>query len=118
MIRRLTFAVSLATGVVAFADIPPDNAAQCMSAKAGGACTTDDGRIGTCVPTMVSRPDYSQGVPPKTKQVEMLVCVASASAKSAVPLAPVVAGAGVLLLVGGLFVARLLSKNRGRSATA
>jgi hypothetical protein len=117
MIRRLTFAVSLAVGVGALADIPPDNAAQCSSAKAGAACTTDDGRVGTCVATMVSRPDYSQGVPPKTKQVEMLLCVASASATSAVPLAPVVAGACVLLLVTVLVVARLFSKP-GRSATA
>ena len=118
MIRRLTFAASLAMAVVALADIPPDNSAQCSSAKAGAACTTDDGRVGTCVPTMVSRPDYSEGVPPKTKQVEMLLCVASASAKSAVPVAPIAAGAGVLLLVGGIFVARRLSKGRGRSATA
>ena len=60
----------------AFADIIPDEVAVCRGLAAGAACVTD-GVAGTCVETVVSRPDYSSGIPPKYKQVKMLSCVAS-----------------------------------------
>lgn len=87
--------VSVASG--AFADIPPANASQCQGASAGAACTTDDGQPGTCVTSMVSRPDYSSGFPPKVKQVPMLLCVASASARA--HQLPLARWAGLLALV-------------------
>jgi hypothetical protein len=81
----------------ALADIPPSNASQCEGSNAGAACTTDDGKAGTCVTKKVGRLDYSEGVPPKSIEVEMLICVASASAR--VPVAPPYLAAGLALAV-------------------
>lgn len=114
--RRALLLAGLLSGTVVLADIPPANATPCSNAQAGQVCTTDDGRPGTCVPTRVSRPDYSEGVPPKTKQVEMLLCVATASAR--VPaVAPYVASGFVLALLAGL-VAFRLARRRKPSVTA
>lgn len=100
----------------ALADIPPDNSTQCRSAQAGAACTTDDGKPGTCVSQKVGRLDYSQGVPPRSIQVDMLICVPSVSAKSAVPFAPpFLASALVLLVMAGLLVTKVAGR-RGTPA--
>ena len=82
--------------VPAFADILPDEVGVCRGKSAGAACTTGDGQAGTCADLLVSRPDYSSGIPPKYRQVKMLGCVATAkgSARSALPLA----GAGLAFL--------------------
>ena len=87
--------------VPAFADIIPDEVAVCRGKAAGAACVAD-GVAGTCVETLVSRPDYSSGIPPKYKQVKMLGCVATAkgSARSGLPW--VGAGLGFLALVAAL----------------
>ena len=118
MIRSLLLLAALTGGTTALADIPPANSRQCQGAATGSACTTDDGRPGTCVATMVSRPDYSAGFPPKTKQVEMVLCVASASAKQVSAL-PFALGAALMVLVlGGLVASRLAARGRREAATA
>jgi hypothetical protein len=91
----------------AFADIVPDEVGLCSGKAAGAACTVD-GVAGTCVETMVSRPDYSSGIPPKYRQVKMLACVATAkgSARSVLPFV----GAGLAFLA---LVAAFLFKPRG-----
>ncbi len=115
--RTLSFAVMF-VATVALADIPPSNSSQCGNSQAGAACTTDDGKPGTCLKQMVGRLDYSEGVPPKTKQVEMLLCVASVTARSSVTSSPPFFAAGALMLVMlGLIVTKLVSRGR-RSAAA
>lgn len=58
---------------VAMADLISDEEAQCRSETVGEACTIA-GEAGTCQKSTCSRNDYSEGVPPKTKQVECMVC--------------------------------------------
>lgn len=79
--------VMLLAAVPAFADIVPDEVDACSGKKAGAVCTTPDGEPGTCTSITVSRPDYSGGVPPTYKQVQMLGCVATAkgTARSLLP---------------------------------
>lgn len=97
----------------ALADIPPSNSAQCRSAQAGAPCTTDDGKPGTCVSQKVGRLDYSEGVPPKSIQVDMLICVPSVSAKSVVPTtAPFLASGLVLAMMLGLLVMKVAGRRR------
>lgn len=60
------------------ADLISDEEAQCGSNKVGEACTVA-GEAGTCQKSTCSRNDYSEGVPPKTKQVECMVCKAGAA---------------------------------------
>jgi len=103
---------------VSLADIPPDNSSQCQSSNAGSSCTTDDGAAGSCVAQMMSRFDYSAGVPPKLKQVEMLICVASAPATSTVRSAPPFVAAGLLLVAMLALIGVKLAGRRRRSATA
>lgn len=115
--KTLSLAVML-VAAVALADIPPSNSSQCGSSQPGTACTTDDGKPGTCLKQLVSRLDYSEGVPPKTKQVEMLLCVASVTVRSTVSSSPPFFAAGALMLVMlGLIVTKLVSRGR-RSAAA
>lgn len=113
--RTLSLAV-MVVAAVALADIAPSNSTQCSQANT--ACTTDDGKPGTCLKQLVSRLDYSDGIPPKTKQVEMLLCVASVTARSTVSSSPPFFAAGALMLVMlGLIVTKLVSRGR-RSAAA
>jgi hypothetical protein len=63
----------------AFADILPDEVGACQGKAAGSACTTPEGEAGTCSKMSISRPDYSTGIPPTYKQIEMLGCVATAA---------------------------------------
>ncbi|MGH1346920.1 MAG: hypothetical protein ACRBN8_35455 [Nannocystales bacterium] len=63
---------------VAMADVISDEEAQCRSQKAGDACSIG-GEAGTCQQSTCSRNDYSEGVPPKTKQVDCMVCKAGAA---------------------------------------
>jgi hypothetical protein len=117
-VKHGVLAVTVLLSSAALADIPPANSSQCQGAKAGSTCTTDDGARGTCVTQWVSRLDYSDGVPPKTRQVEMLLCVSTAPATSAVRSAPPFLAAGfVLLLMLALIAVRLADRGR-RSATA
>ncbi|MEW5742284.1 MAG: hypothetical protein AB1938_25430 [Myxococcota bacterium] len=98
---RLPLVVALVIAGAALADIAPDNLAGCRGKSAGATCQTDDGQPGVCTKTMVSRPDYSKGVPPGTKQVEMLLCVATSSAMARAPsLAPWTIGLFLTLLAG------------------
>ncbi len=64
---------------VAGADIISDEEANCRSQEVGEACTIG-GEAGTCQKSTCARNDYSEGVPPKTKQVECMVCKAGAAA--------------------------------------
>ncbi len=79
--------ILLLAAVPALADILPDEVATCRDKSAGAACTTPEGQPGTCAKMTISRPDYSSGIPPKYKSVEMLGCVATAkgSARSMLP---------------------------------
>lgn len=106
--RRLLCAVVLiSTG--AAADILPDDVAVCQSKALGAKCVTDEGVEGTCQETLVSRPDYSGGIPPKYKQVKMLTCVTAAkgTARSMLPWF----GAGLSFLA--LLMAMLLRRGGG-----
>lgn len=92
----------------ALADILPDEVATCRDKQPGAACTTPEGAPGTCVNITVSRPDYSTGIPPKYKQVQMLGCVATAkgTARSVLPWV----GSGLAFLA--LLLAMLLKQQR------
>ena len=68
--------------VPAFADILPEEVATCRNKAAGSPCTTGDGHAGTCIETSISRPDYSGGVPPTYRPVQMLTCVATAKGQA------------------------------------
>ncbi|MDX2010561.1 MAG: hypothetical protein SFW67_10240 [Myxococcaceae bacterium] len=107
--RRLLLVTLVSSA--ALADVPPSNASQCQGAQAGAACTTDDGKAGTCLTQKVGRLDYSEGVPPKSIEVDMLICVASASARVAV--APPYLAAGAVLAVMALLLGLKLA-GRGR----
>lgn len=67
---------ALAPGV-AMADIISDEEANCRSQEVGATCKIGD-EAGTCQKSTCARNDYSEGVPPKTKQVECMVCKAGA----------------------------------------
>lgn len=87
----------------AFADVIPEDVAVCQGQQAGGACTTPDGKEGTCIERLVTRLDYSKGIPPGTKQVKMLSCQAKASAQAR-SMSPTWLGLGLafLAVVGAL----------------
>ena len=79
--KRATLLLLLA--LPAWADIPPAETADCRGKQAGAACTTPDGNAGTCVEMQFSRPDYSQGVPPRgTTTYTALGCKQTAPAAS------------------------------------
>jgi len=77
---RLVFAASLLFATAALADVITGDVATCRGKNAGAPCRTQAGAAGTCVETMVSRPDYSHGVPPTYRQVKTLECRATAGA--------------------------------------
>jgi len=58
---------------VAAADVISDEEGQCRSKNEGDACSIGDD-AGSCVKSTCARNDYSEGVPPKTKSVECLIC--------------------------------------------
>lgn len=97
MRRALGLSVLLAG--VAWADILPPDTHQCSGLKAGAACTTDAGGPGTCVAQQMGRRDYTHGVPPRVVQVEVLVCVSTASAKSVAPRALAIGWLSAMLLM-------------------
>lgn len=86
----------------AFADIIPQEVASCRGKAAGAACTTGEGHAGTCVETAISRPDYSGGVPPTYKPVQMLACVATAKAQARSALPWMGAGLAFLALLAAV----------------
>lgn len=101
MSPRLAFVLVSCAASLVLADIPPANSESCLGQVAGAACTTDDGLPGTCVEQLVSRPDYSNGPPPTYKQVKMLICVASSTAKARSPsMGPLWTGLVLALLAG------------------
>jgi len=69
---------------VAFGDIIADEEAGCRSKNEGDPCTVRD-EPGTCAKSTCTRNDYSDGVPPKTKQVDCLVCKPKDAAQEAEP---------------------------------
>jgi len=69
----ILFGLIVSSPTTAFADVISDEEAECRSKKAGDACTVR-GEAGTCATSSCARNDYSEGVPPKTKQVECLIC--------------------------------------------
>lgn len=73
VLPSIAVALLALTPCVAQADIISDEEANCRSQKAGDACTIA-GEAGTCQKSTCARNDYSEGVPPKTKQVECMVC--------------------------------------------
>jgi hypothetical protein len=77
---RLLLVASLLFASAALADVITEDVAACRDKSAGAPCKTESGAAGTCVETMVSRPDYSNGPPPTYRQVKMLECRATAGA--------------------------------------
>ncbi|MCR9164259.1 MAG: MYXO-CTERM sorting domain-containing protein [Nannocystaceae bacterium] len=73
------FSAWMALGLVALsptvvlADVISDEEGQCRSKKEGDVCEIGDEK-GVCAKSSCARNDYSEGVPPKTKQVECLIC--------------------------------------------
>ena len=66
--------VALALGATAArADVISDEEGACRDKASGDTCTFD-GKEGKCVKSTCSRNDYSDGPPPKTKQVECMIC--------------------------------------------
>lgn len=104
---RFALAFTLLFASLAFADILPQEVADCRNKAAGAACTTPEGQAGTCQEINVTRPDYSGGVPPKYKSVKMLGCVAAAKGQARVGVLPWLGGGlAFLALVGGLVATR------------
>jgi hypothetical protein len=102
MAPRLVVTLLVCLALPALADIPPANAASCQGKQAGAACTMDDGSAGVCSETVVSRPDYSKGIPPGTKQVKMLLCAPTATAMARSPaFSPLATGLFLTLLAAG-----------------
>ena len=82
----------LVLSLPAWADIAPAETADCRGKSAGAACTTPDGNAGTCVEMKFSRPDYSQGVPPRGYTTyTALGCKQTAPAASKPPRGPPIA---------------------------
>jgi hypothetical protein len=82
------------------ADIPPDDAWQCEGKGAGTECVTTAGAKGVCTSKLVPRWDYSQGLPPKTIHVEVMICLAPVTARGGAPRSVII---GLLLaLLAGL----------------
>lgn len=81
--KKLVLLVTL-FALPAFADVITQDVANCRGLSAGAPCTTPEGGAGTCIETLVTRPDYSNGVPPSYRQVKMLSCQASGKATSKV----------------------------------
>lgn len=113
--KRVVLSVAMLGGATAWADLPAPNTAGCAGLSAGAPCKTDKGAAGSCVTTMVTRPDYSQGPPPTYKQVEVLVCVATAPATRAFEV-PVAAWLGAALAAVAGAAAWLSRQGRRRPA--
>lgn len=75
--------LSLLLAVPAFADVLRANIGAGRGKQAGAACTTRDGQRGTCKKVSVARFVYGSGIPPTTKRVKMLGCVARGGAPKA-----------------------------------
>lgn len=99
--KRVVVLVAL-FALPAFADVITDDVANCRGLTAGAACTTPEGGAGTCIETIVSRPDYSSGVPPTYRQVKMLSCQASGNATSKVTTAWLGIGMAFIALIFAL----------------
>jgi MYXO-CTERM domain-containing protein len=69
----LAFTLGLGLPSLAHADIISDEEGACRGKDAGAACQVD-GKAGSCVASTCYRNDYSNGPPPKSKQVECLEC--------------------------------------------
>ncbi len=73
------FSAWIALGLVAsfpsvtLADVISDEEAQCRTKNAGDPCEIGSEK-GTCAKSTCARNDYSEGVPPKMKQVECMIC--------------------------------------------
>lgn len=58
----------------AWADVPPDDSAGCVSKAAGAACQKDDMSNGTCTSATCTKLDYSMGTPPTSVEYACLLC--------------------------------------------
>lgn len=83
----------------AFADVITEDVASCRGLTAGAPCTTPGGGAGTCVESIVSKLDYSSGVPPTYRDVKVLRCQATAQASSKVSTAWLGVGLAFLALL-------------------
>lgn len=72
-------ALALVVAAPAWADLIRPAEAECREKQQGAACRAGDG-AGVCEASTCSRKDYSGGVPPKTKSVPCLKCVAKGAA--------------------------------------
>ena len=85
MILRLSALLVVLSASVCLGDVIPPDVSACDGLQPGATCTTFGGSAGTCVESVTSRLDYSTGIPPKSKQVKVLMCVASGEARSVTP---------------------------------
>jgi MYXO-CTERM domain-containing protein len=76
-------AVALA-GTPALADVISNEEGACQQKAAGDACDLD-GKAGKCTKSTCGRNDYSDGVPPKSIQVECLLCEPAKDEPTEVP---------------------------------
>lgn len=105
--RRLILPVALALAPTAHADLaPPTNSRQCMSAKPGAPCTTDDGQPGTCVAQADTKTIFGN----------LLICAPSASATARAPATTPVAPSVLVFaaVLGLLAMTSLLVNSRSR----
>ncbi|MCA2978305.1 MAG: hypothetical protein INH41_10465 [Myxococcaceae bacterium] len=75
--RRLLLLGAALASTAALGDIISPIEAACRGKKAGEACRAEFGQ-GVCGPAKCTRNDYSEGPPPKRKEVECLTCEARA----------------------------------------
>jgi hypothetical protein len=86
LLALASFVGVLVPAVPAAADIISDEESECRDKTAGDACSLE-GKAGLCAKSTCSRNDYSDGPPPKQKQVECMVCQPGATKAASEPAA-------------------------------
>jgi hypothetical protein len=76
----VAFFTVASASAAARADVISNEEGACQGKAAGDACDLD-GKAGRCATSTCSRNDYSDGPPPKQKQVECLLCDPAAKAE-------------------------------------
>ena len=71
----LVLGLTLAVPSLAHADLVAPGANECNDKPLGGACQIFGGGQGVCRKTTCSKLDYSQGVPPKSKEYDCVRCL-------------------------------------------
>jgi hypothetical protein len=83
--RRLLLLSLTLVASLTVADVIAPAEAECRSKKAGDPCRAEFGQ-GVCAAAKCTRNDYSEGPPPKQKQVDCLMCGTPAAADAGTPM--------------------------------